>query len=125
MWIFDRNFNVVSLAGISFAVGCWLIIPLLFLKNIDRHRKLGKSAFQASYDGTKEVWGAVLASTATTVAVFVPIIFIQEEAGQLFRDIAIAITFSILLSLFVSVSVIRPLRTNFLGCRKKNIRKQI
>ncbi|MDX9702902.1 MAG: efflux RND transporter permease subunit [Candidatus Auribacterota bacterium] len=106
MWIFDRNFNVVSLAGISFAVGMLVDNSIVVLENIDRHRKLGKSPFQASYDGTKEVWGAVLASTATTVAVFVPIIFIQEEAGQLFRDIAIAITFSILLSLFVSVSVI-------------------
>ena len=115
MWIFGRNFNVVSLAGISFAVGMLVDNSIVVLENIDRHRKLGKSAFQASYDGAKEVWGAVLASTATTVAVFVPVIFIQEEAGQLFRDIAIAITFSILLSLFVSISVIPTITEKLFG----------
>lgn len=111
MWILGRNFNVVSLAGISFAVGMLVDNSIVVLENIDRHRKQGKSPFQASYEGAKEVWGAVLASTLTTVAVFLPVIFIQQEAGQLFRDIAIAITFSIILSLFVSVAVI-PMMTN-------------
>ncbi|AGF79403.1 cation/multidrug efflux pump [Desulfocapsa sulfexigens DSM 10523] len=106
LWITGRNLNVVSLAGISFAVGMLVDSSIVVLENIDRHRKLGKSAYKAAWEGTQEVWGAVFASTATTVAVFLPIIFMQEEAGQLFRDIAIAITFSILLSLFVSVSVI-------------------
>ncbi|MEH0018187.1 MAG: efflux RND transporter permease subunit [Desulfobacter sp.] len=106
LWALGRNLNVVSLAGISFAVGMLVDNAIVVLENIDRHRNMGKKAFQAAYDGAYEVWGAVFASTATTVAVFVPVIFIQEEAGQLFRDIAIAITFSILLSLFVSVAVI-------------------
>ncbi|MCP5461934.1 MAG: efflux RND transporter permease subunit [bacterium] len=114
MWLLGRNFNVVSLAGISFAVGMLVDNSIVVLENIDRHRKMGKTPFWASYDGTKEVWGAVLASTATTVAVFLPVIFIQEEAGQLFKDIAIAITFSILLSLFVSVSVIPSLTDKLL-----------
>lgn len=100
------NLNVVSLAGISFAIGMLVDNAIVVLENIDRHRKLGKSAFEAAYDGTKEVWGAVLASTVTTVAVFLPVIFIKEEAGQLFRDIAIAISTSVTLSLFVSVTVI-------------------
>ena len=106
LWAMGRNINVVSLAGISFAVGMLVDNAIVVLENIDRHWNRGKSAFQAAYDGVHEVWGAVFASTATTVAVFVPIIFIQEEAGQLFRDIAIAITFSIILSLFVSIAVI-------------------
>ena len=106
LWLMGRNLNVVSLAGISFAVGMLVDNSIVVLENIDRHRKMGKAALAAAYDGAKEVWGAVLASTATTVAVFLPVIFIQEEAGQLFRDIAIAISFSIILSLFVSVSVI-------------------
>jgi HAE1 family hydrophobic/amphiphilic exporter-1 len=67
---------------------------------------MGKSAFQAAYDGAREVWGAILASTLTTIAVFLPVIFMEQEAGQLFRDIAIAVTFAVALSLFVSVSVI-------------------
>jgi HAE1 family hydrophobic/amphiphilic exporter-1 len=102
----DRSLNVISLAGISFAVGMLVDNAIVVLENIDRHRGLGKSAFNAAYDGAKEVWGAVFASTATTVAVFLPVVFMQEEAGQLFKDIAIAITASVMISLFVSVSVI-------------------
>ncbi len=109
LWISGRSLNVVSLAGISFAVGMLVDNSIVVLENIDRHRKLGKRAFDAALEGAKEVWGAVFASTATTVAVFLPVIFMQEEAGQLFRDIAIAITFSILISLLVSISVIPTL----------------
>ena len=101
-----RNLNVVSLAGIAFAVGMLVDSAVVVLENIDRHCKMGKSAFKAAYDGTVEVWGAVLASTLTTVAVFLPVVFIVEEAGQLFRDIAIAVSCAVILSLIVSVSVI-------------------
>ncbi|MCK5505379.1 MAG: efflux RND transporter permease subunit [Thermodesulfovibrionia bacterium] len=101
-----RNLNVVSLAGIAFAVGMLVDNAIVVLENIDRHRKMGKSSFEAAYDGATEVWGAILASTLTTVAVFLPVVFIKEEAGQLFRDIAIAVTFAVTLSLFVSISVI-------------------
>ena len=101
-----RNLNVVSLAGISFAVGMLVDNAIVVLENIDRHRKLGKSPFEAAYEGAVEVWGAVLASTVTTVAVFLPVIFMKEEAGQLFMDIALAITTSVILSLAVSVLVI-------------------
>ncbi len=111
LWLFGRNLNVVSLAGISFAVGMLLDSAIVVLENIDRHRTMGKSAFQASYDGAREVWGAILASSATTVAVFLPVIFVEEEVGQLFRDIAIAVTVSITLSLFVSVFAI-PMLSN-------------
>jgi HAE1 family hydrophobic/amphiphilic exporter-1 len=103
---FGRNLNVISLAGISFAVGMLVDNAIVVLENIDRHRKMGKGPFEASYDGTKEVWGAILASTLTTVAVFLPVVFVKEEAGQLFRDIAIAVTCAVTLSLFVSISVI-------------------
>lgn len=101
-----RNLNTVSLAGIAFAVGMLVDNAIVVLENIDRHRKMGKSPPEAAYDGTREVWGAILASTLTTVAVFLPVAFMEEEAGQLFRDIAIAVTCAVSLSLFVSVSVI-------------------
>ena len=119
LWLMDRNLNVVSLAGLSFAVGMLVDNAIVVLENIDRHRKMGKNAFDAAYDGTREVWGAILASTATTVAVFLPVIFMQEEAGQLFRDIAIAITFAILISLFVSISVIPATMHRFYRRRKE------
>lgn len=124
LWVFNRNFNVVSLAGISFAVGMLVDNSIVVLENIDRHRHMGKNAMDACYEGAKEVWGAVLASTVTTVAVFVPIIFIQEESGQLFRDIAIAITFSIIISLFVSVSVIPTVLNQFYMRRPKKERSK-
>lgn len=111
LWIFGRNLNVVSLAGISFAVGMLLDSAIVVLENIDRHRKMGKDPFRASYDGAREVWGAILASSATTVAVFLPVVFVEEEVGQLFRDIAIAVTTAITLSLFVSVFAI-PMLSN-------------
>jgi HAE1 family hydrophobic/amphiphilic exporter-1 len=101
-----RNLNVVSLAGIAFAVGMLVDNAIVVLENIDRHRGMGKIPFHAAYDGTREVWGAVLASTLTTVAVFLPVVFVKEEAGQLFRDIAIAVSCAVALSLLVSVSVI-------------------
>ena len=106
MNLLDRNLNVVSLAGIAFAVGMLIDSAIVVLENIDRHRSMGKSAFKSAYDGAREVWGAILASTLTTIAVFLPVVFMQEEAGQLFRDIAIAVTAAVALSLFVSVSVI-------------------
>jgi HAE1 family hydrophobic/amphiphilic exporter-1 len=118
MTLFGRNINVVSLAGMSFAVGMVVDNSIVVLENIFRHREMGKSRLQAAYDGTVEVWGAVLASTLTTIAVFVPIVFVQEEAGQLFRDIAIAISSAVGLSLLVSITVIPTLSSRILGMGK-------
>jgi HAE1 family hydrophobic/amphiphilic exporter-1 len=115
MTLFGRNINVVSLAGMSFAIGMVVDNSIVVFENIFRHREMGKSRSQAAYDGTVEVWGAVLASTLTTIAVFVPIVFVQEEAGQLFRDIAIAISSAVGLSLLVSITVIPTLSSKILG----------
>ncbi|MBW2467402.1 MAG: efflux RND transporter permease subunit, partial [Deltaproteobacteria bacterium] len=90
MQAMGRNLNVISLAGIAFAVGMLVDNAIVVIENIDRHRHMGKTPFEASYHGTREVWGAIIASTLTTVAVFLPVVFVREEAGQLFRDIAIA-----------------------------------
>jgi HAE1 family hydrophobic/amphiphilic exporter-1 len=114
-----RNLNVISLAGIAFAVGMLVDNAIVVLENIDRHRKMGKPPFDAAYDGAREVWGAVLASTLTTIAVFLPVVFVQEEAGQLFRDIAIAVTCAVSLSLFVSVSVIPMLSEKLFSFMKE------
>ncbi|MDP3285717.1 MAG: efflux RND transporter permease subunit, partial [Desulfobacterales bacterium] len=115
MTLMGRNINVVSLAGISFAVGMLVDNAIVVFENIFRHKEMGKGRVQAAYDGTVEVWGAVLASTLTTVAVFLPIVFVEEEAGQLFRDIAIAISGSVLLSMIVSITVIPSLSAMILG----------
>jgi len=101
-----RTVNVVSLAGMAFAIGIVVDDAIVVLENIYRHRQMGKSLRTAAYDGAAEVWGAVLASTLTNMAVFIPVVFIREEAGQLFGDIAIAISASLGLSLLVSITVI-------------------
>lgn len=101
-----RTLNTISLAGISFSVGMLVDSAIVVLENIDRHRKMGKKFFNAAYEGTMEVWGALIASALTTIAVFLPIIFLENEAGQLFKDIAIAVTAAVSFSLFVSISVI-------------------
>lgn len=101
-----RTLNVISLAGLAFAVGMVVDNAIVVLENIDRRRRLGDPPLTAAYRGAKEVWGAILASTLTTVAVFIPILTIEEEAGQLFRDISLAIAASVLLSLLVSITTI-------------------
>jgi len=115
MTLFGRNINVVSLAGLSFAIGMVVDNSIVVFENIFRHREMGKTRAQAAYEGTVEVWGAVLASTLTTIAVFLPIVFVEEEAGQLFRDIAIAISSAVLLSLLISITGIPTLSAKILG----------
>ncbi len=125
MNMLGRNLNVISLAGIAFAVGMLVDNAIVVLENIDRHRGMGKTPYQAAHDGAREVWGAVFASTLTTVAVFLPVAFVQEEAGQLFRDIAIAVSCAVSLSLFVSVSVIPMLSDKLFSIiEKKKVVKE-
>ena len=118
LWLMGRTLNVISLAGLTFAVGRLVDDAIVVMENIYRHREMGKTAVQAALDGAKEVWLAVLASTLTTVAVFVPVLFIQEEAGQLFRDISLAIAISVAFSLLVSVTVVPMLAARILRTAK-------
>lgn len=106
MNLLGRSINVISLAGLAFAVGMVVDNAIVVLENIYRHRQMGKDRQRAAIEGTGEVWGAVLSSTLTTIAVFLPILFIVQETGQLFRDIAIAICGAVGLSLIVSITVI-------------------
>jgi HAE1 family hydrophobic/amphiphilic exporter-1 len=101
-----RSLNVISLAGLAFAVGMLVDNAVVVLENIYRHYQQGDSPMRAAERGTKEVWGAVVASTVTTLAVFLPVLFVEEEAGQLFRDIALAISSAVGLSLVGSVTLI-------------------
>ena len=109
-----RNLNVISMAGLTFAIGMGVDNTIVVLENIFRHREMGKDRLRAAIDGAGEVWGAILAATLANIAVFLPVVFIEEEAGQLFKDISIAISISLLLYLFVSPTVIPVLATLFL-----------
>lgn len=109
-----RTLNVISLAGIAFAVGMIVDAAIVVLENIYRLREQGLTRREAAYKGAKQVWGAILVSALTTVLVFIPILIMQLEAGQLFRDIAVAISVSVLLSLVVAVTVIPALASRLL-----------
>jgi multidrug efflux pump subunit AcrB len=101
-----RTLNVISLAGLAFAVGMVLDAAIVVLENVVRLREKGLSTFDASLQGAQQVWGALLASTATTVAIFLPVIFMREVEGQLFGDLAITIAIAVVVSLLVAVTVL-------------------
>ena len=101
-----RTINVISLAGVAFAIGMTLDNSIVVLESIDRERRRGLDRFAAAVAGVRKVWRAVVASTFTTVLVFVPIVFIQLEAGQLYSDIAVAVSASILVSMLVALTIV-------------------
>ncbi len=101
-----RTINVISLAGIAFAIGMTLDNGIVVLESIELARRRGVSRIRAAIDGVIRVWPAVLASTLTTILVFVPIIFIAQKAGQLYSDIAIAIAASITASMLVAITIL-------------------
>jgi HAE1 family hydrophobic/amphiphilic exporter-1 len=100
------SLNVMSLGGLALATGMVVDDSIVVLENIARLREKGASILEAAVRGTAEVGMAVTASTLTTVAVFFPLVFVQGVAGQLFRDQALTITFAMLVSLVVSMSLI-------------------
>ena len=112
-----RSINVVSLAGIAFAVGMVVDAAIVVLENIYRLRERGLPPREAALRGAGQVWGAILVSALTTVLVFVPILSMNLEVGQLFRDIAVAISVSVMLSLLVAVTVIPALSRRLLAPR--------
>jgi len=101
-----RTLNVISLAGLAFAVGMTLDAAIVVLENIVRLREKGRGASDAALEGPTQVWGALLASTATTVAIFLPIVFLDDEAGQLFADLALTIAVAVVGSLIFALTVI-------------------
>ncbi len=118
-----RTLNVISLAGLAFAVGMVLDAAIVVLENIVRQREMGRSPLEASDRGTGQVYGALLASTATTVAIFVPVVFLQDEAGQLFADLAVVISAAIICSLLVAILVLPAASYRLLGDAQMTDRK--
>ncbi|MBY6204419.1 efflux RND transporter permease subunit [Halomonas denitrificans] len=113
-----RSLNVISLAGLAFATGMVLDAAIVVLENIVRQREQGREAREASDRGATQVWGALLASTATTVAIFLPVLWLQDEAGQLFADLAVVISAAVIASLVVAVVVIPAASYRLLGDRE-------
>ena len=101
-----RSLNVISLAGLAFATGMVLDAAIVVLENIVRLREKGEDAATASDHGTSQVWGALLASTATTVAIFIPIMFLEDVEGQMFADLALTIAIGVSMSLLVAITIL-------------------
>ncbi|MGM0658394.1 MAG: efflux RND transporter permease subunit [Pseudomonadota bacterium] len=112
-----RSLNVISLAGLAFATGMVLDAAIVVLENIVRQREQGRDAMESADRGTGQVWGALLASTATTVAIFLPVLFLKDEAGQLFADLAVVISAAIVCSLLVATVVLPAASYRLLGDR--------
>jgi HAE1 family hydrophobic/amphiphilic exporter-1 len=112
----NLTLNIMSLGGLALGVGMLVDNSIVVLDNIARHREKGKGLLVAARDGASEVGMAVTASTLTTVAVFFPLVFVKGVAGQLFRDQALTVTFSLLASLAVAITLIPMLAS--LGGRK-------
>ncbi|MCP4221153.1 MAG: efflux RND transporter permease subunit [bacterium] len=119
MYSFDISLNIISLGGLALGIGMLVDNSIVVLEAIQRFREKGKDPRQAALLGTSEVAGAVTASTFTTVAVFFPIVFVEGIAGQLFKDMALTVTFSLLASLVASLTLVPML---FSVMRRKNSR---
>ncbi|MDX1640821.1 MAG: efflux RND transporter permease subunit [Balneolaceae bacterium] len=114
----DISLNIMSLGGIALGIGMLVDNSIVVLENIARHREQGKGIVESAREGASEVGMAVIASTLTTIAVFFPLVFVQGIAGQLFRDQALTVTFSLLASLVVAITLI-PMLSSLGGDKKK------
>jgi multidrug efflux pump subunit AcrB len=101
-----RSLNVISLAGLAFAVGMVMDAAVVVAENIVRLRESGRVPHEAASLGTRQVAGALLASTITTIAVFAPVIFMDDVEGQLFADLALTISIAVAISMLIAVTVL-------------------
>ena len=117
MYTNDISLNIMSLGGIALAVGMLVDNSIVVLENIVRKKEQGDGIVEAAQNGTAEVGSAVVASTLTTIAVFFPMVFISGIAGQLFRDQALTVTFALIFSLIVALTLIPMLASLGAGSR--------
>lgn len=112
------SINIVSLGGLALGVGMLVDNAIVVLENIYRHRIEGHSNKKAALLGTEEVGRAILASTMTTIVVFLPIVFTQGMAAEIFKEMAMTIAFSLLASLIVALSFVPMLSSKFIKITK-------
>mgnify|MGYP001158707792 FL=1 len=114
------SLNIMSLGGLALGVGMLVDNSIVVLENIFRHREeLGKDPVAAAAAGAEEVQAAITASTLTTISVFGPIIYVEGVAGELFKDLSLAVTFSLLASLLVALTLLPSLAARFAGGREE------
>jgi len=120
MYFGGLSINMMSLGGLALGVGMLVDNAIVVIENIFRHREQGKAAKVAASEGAEEVSNAIVASTLTTIAVFLPMIFVVGVAGQLFKELAFTVTFSLIGSLWVALTLI-PL----LSCKLGNVKGEV
>ncbi|MCP4724368.1 MAG: efflux RND transporter permease subunit [bacterium] len=123
LYFTDVSLNIMSIGGLALGVGLLVDNSIVVLENIFRHRQEGKGLIEATILGAKEISMAVSASTFTTVSVFFPIIFVEGVAGQLFKAQSLTITFALLCSLIVSLTLLPMLASHLLHFEKKPVEK--
>ncbi|MCH6548730.1 MAG: efflux RND transporter permease subunit [Proteobacteria bacterium] len=123
MYANSISLNIMSLGGIALAIGMLVDNAIVVLENIFRKREQGESTLEAARNGTAEVSGAVIAATLTTIAVFFPMVFISGIAGQLFRDQALTVTFALVFSLIVALTLIPMLAALGSGYRYEDVKE--
>lgn len=111
--MFDKSLNVISLAGLAFAVGLVMDAAIVTLENIVRCRQNGLDIHEAVATGTRQIAGALFASTVTSVAIFLPVLFMQGMEGQLFQDLALTIAVAVSASFFIAIGVL-PVAATYL-----------
>ena len=119
----DITLNIMSLGGLALGVGMLVDNSIVVSESVFRHKGLGKSLLDAAVTGTREVGMAVTASTFTTISVFLPVIYVHGVAGQLFKDQALTVTFALLSSLIVSLTLLPMLASRKFDIKIKKAEK--
>ncbi len=122
MYFNGLTFNIMTLGGLALGAGMLVDNAIIVVENIFRLLEQGVPLKKAAVEGTAKVGGALLASTLTTVVVFLPIVYLQDASGELFKEQALTVTFSLISSLFVAVLIIPVLSVLFLGGKAKSIK---
>ncbi len=122
MYLFDINFNIISLGGIAVGIGMLLDNAIVVIENVHRHEQKGLSKRKAALLGASEVAMPIVAATLTTIAVFLPLIFVKGIAGELFKDQSYAIAFSLSASIITAITLIPMLaaRDKFTLVKRKD-----
>ncbi|QDQ01494.1 efflux RND transporter permease subunit [Lysinibacillus fusiformis] len=121
MFFANFSLNIMTLGALALGIGMLVDNAIVVIENIERHLGLGKGPIEAARQGTKEVALAITASTLTTVAVFIPVMFIEGLIGQIFTEFALTISFSLIASLTVALTVVPMLASRFLKTKIENI----
>lgn len=115
MYFNGFTLNIVSFGGLALGIGMLVDNSIVVLENIYRHMEMGKTRLQAALDGSREVAGAIAASTLTTLAVFVPVIFSQGVSAQTFKQLAVVVSFSLFASLLVALTIVPMMSSRLLS----------